>query len=274
MKYLKFLSESTNYTQIRLSFGHFCNQKCVYCYNKFNYGKKFLEKSDIDLFFKKIHESNLKNIFIHLLGGEPTVNPNLRYFEELCDKDVTIKEVRVYSNLKKHVDFFSDKITLNPSFHYKANFDHFLKELIYHRERIKRISLMDFAQKDRIQRLLEILKDYPDLLEVSEICPVFFKEYQGVNYDHPDTNKEFEYFNGEKAILISHKDIVDSKMSFKGWRCDTNTYDIGCDLGVQTACFNLGNLHDKDFRFKTFDFYCSKELCSELYKLQIYKELK
>lgn len=271
MKYLKFLSPSDDHIQIRLSFGHFCNQKCIYCYNKVNYGKKFLDRSDIDIFLEKIHQSNLSNILIHLLGGEPTVNPNLKYFEERCNKDSSISEVRVYTNFKKHVDFSSQKFTLNPSFHYKVDFNKFLAECIYHRERIARISLMDFAQKDRIPRLLKELEKYPDLKEKCEICPVFFKDKETVHYIRPDESKDFEYFDGKNKRVISQKDIYEEQLSFKGWECHSTTFDIGCDLKVQTSCFSLGDLRDLDFRFLQNRNFCPFKYCKELYKLQIYK---
>lgn len=64
----------TNSLRIITNFN--CNQKCKFCYQK-RWDKNYISVSDIENKLKKLNMNHETFNNITVMGGEPTLNPNL-----------------------------------------------------------------------------------------------------------------------------------------------------------------------------------------------------
>ena len=54
-----------------------CNYNCAYCYNEKPRTNKVLDLNRLYAFLEYLQKRTKKNIDIELIGGEPTLHPNL-----------------------------------------------------------------------------------------------------------------------------------------------------------------------------------------------------
>lgn len=88
-----------------------CNYSCSYCYNKKPYSKKNIDIERLLKFIDLLCENNNKKIAIELIGGEPTLHPNLFYFLEQVKKK-SIVDICIFTNFSRPIIFY-EKIILD-----------------------------------------------------------------------------------------------------------------------------------------------------------------
>lgn len=99
-----------------------CNYNCSYCYNKKPRTSKQLDLRKLLLFLEDVHKKTSKNIFLELIGGEPTLHPGLLEFCQTASKLKHVNTIYVYSNFSSDVSLYANlmrmcKIELNLSWH-------------------------------------------------------------------------------------------------------------------------------------------------------------
>ena len=100
-----------------------CNYSCIYCYNRMPRTLNKLNLTKLLNFIKSLHAQTQREISIELIGGEPTLHPDLYQF---C-KDVSfldyVNNILIFSNFSKDIDFYhsilslSNKIMFDLSYH-------------------------------------------------------------------------------------------------------------------------------------------------------------
>lgn len=88
-----------------------CNLNCKYCYNKKPRTGKLLDLDELYKFVTFIKESTGKNIYLELIGGEPTLHPKLcqfcKFISPICNK------IEVFTNLSANANLYSELIKYN-----------------------------------------------------------------------------------------------------------------------------------------------------------------
>ena len=223
-----------------------CNYTCEYCYNDLPRTNKKIDLNKLYFFITEILLKKLKKeyIWLELIGGEPTLHPDL---VEFCEKISKIDNINttIYTNFSKSVDYYiklleiDKRISLILSWH-NANFQ--FKEKINKIPRFfleKNITVSVIYEHKNIKNALEIF-DYihikhPYIKELS--FPLIDENinYCVEKYTTADINeykKRLPFVKDLTKIKIQYKDntykIVDqhyfitdeTRKNFKYWMCN------------------------------------------------------
>jgi len=82
--------------EIKINFGFKCNNHCIFCYEKFNYGC-FQEKTTNEVKKEILAAKKLGKLKLNLLGGEPTIRPDIFCLIEYA-KRIGFKSVLITTN--------------------------------------------------------------------------------------------------------------------------------------------------------------------------------
>lgn len=110
-----------------------CNYDCFYCYNKRPRTNKQLNLLKLYEFIIKVHSLTNKYIHVDLIGGEPTLHPQLGYFCNMINNHKFIK-CNIYTNLSCTFDIINtliltNNIELSATYHYQSNKKMFIKKI-------------------------------------------------------------------------------------------------------------------------------------------------
>ena len=136
------------YINIVVNIIDLCNKKCSYCYNMQYRFNNVLNLSDLEKF---IDNSDLKIVF-DIIGGEPTLHPNLYDFCKKMNNNSFLEKIYIYTNITANVDQYKQllqfsKINLVFSIH---SYDDFIKNLSILKliDKYKNIEYRFVANKD------------------------------------------------------------------------------------------------------------------------------
>lgn len=207
-----------------------CNLSCEYCEFKDNSIKEDIV--DLVNLRKVITENSIEEIII--LGGEPTLNNNLKYI---------INEFRlpftIYTNTFKIHDYLNHKIKWKCSFHQKymklsdfINNINFLKD---NNEQFEIIVPMDTGYNFTAYNILK------NLYENVTVEPIIYLD----NLKFSDcTFSNIEMCKGKSNIL---KTNIDNFLNFKTQKlCNIDEYQITYDFYNNRSYKCLTYLHNKD----------------------------
>ena len=102
-----------------------CNYKCSYCYNKFPRTKQLLDLDKLYQFLVSMQKNTQKKIAVELIGGEPTLHPNLLEFFEKASKLPDI-QFAILTNFYKDLQYYLElidkyKVRIIPTWHSLPN---------------------------------------------------------------------------------------------------------------------------------------------------------
>lgn len=248
-----------------------CNYKCSYC--SAGYGDD--EHRPVSTFFKggpsrdvwravlmrlkilKKHEWE-----ISLLGGEPTLHPDLREIIDKLSELDTCHAIYIITNLSKSLDYFMklcdnvhEKLTLNPSIHFEYyNSNLINKTLELHTQTNTSIqpTIMLHDNKQHWPLVIEYLEmclennlEYNStFLEpahgyipeyTDEFFTVFSKYLQHGRGIH-DVKYPITTADGRKHQVTVQDIYVDNIKKFKGWECTPKSWKIDSTGGFENSC--------------------------------------
>ena len=267
----------TGYLDICWDLLNLCNLNCPYCYARKEYQTRKEYKDSLLLVFTKPKcdrvLSQLKciknDIHVGLLGGEPTLNPNLNYIIQSLDSFNNVKKIKLVTNGTRLLSdlFLSDKLEINFSCHpSQGNFDSIYKNVI--------------LLKNKTKIITHILMDSPSRAE----------EYYNQLKDHCDTRPEYiirndqVYFVGtkipepklyqDKNQTYTFRECYDK--SFKGCRCLLTHYCIYANGDVYRECVEtrVGNILRENIVFTNKPQICQKQNCHDDFLLEIPKLIR
>lgn len=241
-----------------------CNFKCPYCYTRKNKTllNKIQNKEEIDHIINCIKNTNNK-FTINLLGGEPLLNPHLKYILDKLYELNNVEKIGIYTNSSKLIKFYNKKTVFHFSYHaIEANDDIIVKN-------------MNFCIKNNIQCELNIIvinrKD-----KINNIIKIANKLNIKINFTYIYDNNKTYYLNineSQKCQLYSINNLfyytVDEVINYKinkftNYKCYQYIYSILVNGDVLSDCsvkslfniFNVKNLNN----LKTFTI-CQKQYC-------------
>jgi MoaA/NifB/PqqE/SkfB family radical SAM enzyme len=285
-----------DYFRIEYMVSNVCNYKCWYC-SPHAYQGDFRWTKDTDLLIKNFihllnyYKSQGKTKFeLNLLGGEPTLWPDLEKFITALRKDrdisitVTTNGSRTLRWWDKHAELF-DKIlfSYHPSF---ANNEHYIQvlDLVYEKGvPCNALIMMDPKNWDKSLEMVQQCKEqskhpwFVSLMEVHSDVPYTLEQkkvFKDHNVRRPNLFRALkdEFFtvfrtsspkvvlaNGKKKSIERNWISVNNLNNFKGWMCNIGIENINIQKdGIITGtCMEIPygedfyyNIHDEKFTEK------------------------
>lgn len=133
-----------NYFNILIYLCDICNFNCSYCYNKKPRSNHKLNIDTLTNFLFKIKQNIKTNLHLELIGGEPTLHPNLNQFINNI-KPIT-NNILIYTNLSNNISIYKNlldnNINLFATWHNQNN--NFIDNLnqLYNHKHLIDISIM------------------------------------------------------------------------------------------------------------------------------------
>lgn len=241
-----------NTIQIFVSFNTICNFSCKYCYAK---SKKQLQININQLYdFLILHHNQFnKNIDLYLVGGEPTLHPDIIIFCKLCSK-LNYIHIYVHSNFSANLNIYIKllvfpNVSLILSWHIQNsifssnakklkeiyNYSKFKKQLfiIMYEHENTLLAKMIYKTLEKIDANIELsLID----LNVKRINNIYKYTNEQINdaIQFSNKNKEpniiFKYNNGKELYLseFQYNCLIYYKYikSFNNWKCESGNSQL------------------------------------------------
>lgn len=224
-----------------------CNYNCDFCYNIKPRTKCKLDLTRLLEFIKHIHNQTQKNIFLELLGGEPTLHIGLDDFCCSRLKDLQYVKAYVFTNFSKDVDYYTrllkHQIALSVTWHSKhddvtgKDFINKVRQIPFEFFSSPGIRLRVLYEKNNAKNALDVFDDlyrhgYSDYLEFDLLSDINTAQYKytyeemqafktRIQQLRPATKDDyiFEYSSGEKKYLKFTDIVKQEKFNFKNWLC-------------------------------------------------------
>jgi len=226
-----------------LFFSDNCNYNCSYCGNKFPRTKL---KLNTDLVYKYLEDLATTidgQIFIEILGGEPTTHPN---FDNFCKKLSKNNKfyVSVYTNysasLSMYINLYKLGINIIPSWHslpYDRHNNEFISKIIettkYLDKRINIRIMYEPEYSDYAINAFNTLYMYKNKLNIEFSLLVDSTSYK-INYTneqltkyklcqekvyHENDDIMIKYSNGIEKLIGYYDIFKNNELSFRYWKC-------------------------------------------------------
>lgn len=248
-----------------------CNYKCNYC--SAGFGKLatkprttnfFKNKNKIDAWKQVISRLKLANIpkcEVNVLGGEPTLHPNLHEIVTELTKIEKVFEIQLITNFTKPTKYFEKfntpehnrSLVINPSVHFEyidpVKFCNKLSEVDQMEHTTLEIGVMLHDNKkywDDMEWVLNYIIEHNMHYYVQYIEPFHnykprystemyerFGKYTDMATDHPT----YEYKTKNKTYKLDQTEISKYDLTeFKGWSCKQMAWRINEDGHITRAC--------------------------------------
>lgn len=243
-----------------------CQYKCPYCYVKRT--NELISKHNIDCVIKNLKNS-VHEMTVNILGGEPTLHPQLNYIISELNKIKNVTKITLITNGDKDLS----KLLVVPnmeilfSYHITTNDSNFLKNINLLKDKLKiRVSIMQFGNLERRQKMYDTLSELG--IEVFQDPIVINKVIKAKRLNIPN-KKEFIFDNKEYDT-----DIIFSKLDFYGWNCEFSYCSIDPDGNLYFGCDKTPYNVYKSFDVLTHPvktIKCDKHQCLDSCLLTMYK---
>lgn len=280
------LKENTLYIQIFTN--DTCNYKCWYCYNHMPRTKKLIDFDVIHKFIFNIKKQTSKKIQLSLIGGEPSIHPNLYSFcKEMNNLDNI--EILVSTNLSQSVEFYDKLMDIDVKMliTYHKNQEEFVEKLSRLKcpDMIESITVMfDPVMFDDCRKTYEMVRSLgfdtnklnlsPVLDSDYEISDLYTEEQLEVigNLDKDNCGKDFKIMFEDKTIeYVSYNDLMNYRLlNCRGWKCNVGMEYLDIDItgNVYNCKFHnpepLCNLYETNGKFilPTKPVICKSQHCN------------
>ena len=266
-----------------------CNLECQYCYNKRPRSKKYLNLDRLYKFIVELQKQSGKYISLDLIGGEPTLHPDLISF---CKKIALNKfiSICIYTNFTRDLVYFCNLIHKNINFsityHYQSNLENFINKVLEFKEKSTQINLTIMYEKNYSEQIINVFKnlikfDFQTLelalvmKDTSNRIPIDYSEKQLKQYYEICNQQK----NQIKEFSVQYSDNTVDEMSFydfqkntsistQFWKCNAGIEYLDIDVeGNVFSCvasknkiFNIYN-EIKTFRIPTKPILCKVKYC-------------
>lgn len=225
-----------------------CNYNCDFCYNIKPRTKNKLDLHKLLDFIKDVHVQTNKNIFLELLGGEPTLHSGLLEFCCRQLKDLSYVKTYVFTNFSKDVNYYlkllQDNVALSITWHSKHDditgqaFIDKVKKIPFKFFSNPGIRLRILYEKQNIKNALNAFDDlyrsgYKDYLEFDLLSDIntehyvysqeelqSFKDRIALLKKPTENDYIFEYVDGIKKYLKFTDIVKQEEFNFKNWKCN------------------------------------------------------
>ena len=222
-----------------------CNYMCNYCYNNRPRSNKLINLLQLYIYIKKIYYIINNKIVLELIGGEPTLHPQLLDFCKKINNLHFIEKCILYTNGSADIKLYTillnyNKISIDFSWHnsntkYIQTICKLLKTCS-----IKQIENSTFSIMFEHNNISTALKIFNNLKIINhnlniELLLVQKNKYYSLEYDVNDLNIYQQYLKSNKNKIVRCIDInnfyydltypeinilnANHKLIFTGWKC-------------------------------------------------------
>lgn len=236
-----------------------CQYRCEYCYCKDRLRKTFTPKyrQVYLVVLKKLKLSKNKNYKVELLGGEPTLHPEIKYIvDELTSYD-QCNTIELVTNLTKSVDWYkeieTDKMLISASLHpryYNEKFYIKCKELTDMNSNLHVVVNLPNQMtewrtvRDFMNRALDNGM-YVKYNYIHDVEGIYTSSYSDEFYDYFSTtldkcNNEMVRFvkdNGDVDLVPEYLARRDNMISFYNkFKCTPKNWFVSLDGNIHNTC--------------------------------------
>lgn len=273
-----------------------CNYNCAYCYNEKPRTNKVLDLNRLYAFLEYLQKRTKKNIDIELIGGEPTLHPNLIDFcQKLCSLPKT--HCSIYSNFSSNTSLYIQLLELGVGFTLSSHGQHEdfaakLDEIPFHYYKKNNINIrimFEFNEYCNVKTLCEKLlikyKDYFEPAIIQSNCSVYSSKYiDFYNCIDKEVRQKYVYTvvdANKKHKLLTVNMAEQHFKNFKYWLCNAGLeyFYIHADGNIY-SCINqyehrqmpLCNINSNFNNIQLKPMICMYDICPciwEVYKKKI-----
>lgn len=268
-----------------------CNYDCWYCYNKKPRSNKLLDLNKLNNFINSLQNQTKKEIKLELIGGEPTLHPNLYDF---CKKTINDKiSINIYTNFSQTLFFYQKLLDLNCllSITYHNQDRNLFLSKLFNLGTNQQKNLFDLAimyesgftensiyiynqflsntlYKKNILLSL-VLSDTTNKI-LSKYTKAELEQYKFYTQNTIAESDDFYVLYNDKSIKkLSYNDLqLDYEYSCKNWKCYAGVEYLDVDVnGDVYSCISCNrkifNIYNKTnlFRLPTKPMICSSKYC-------------
>jgi organic radical activating enzyme len=247
-----------------------CQIKCPYCTTAKYIGNGHLfSKRNADIFLDNLSKLN-KPCHITITGGEPTLNPYLKYIIERLNKIESVQTYEVFTNGLNDLTKYniSSKGRIIVSYHpLVADIDKIINNINNIKNKIKitaNIMVTNNIDPKVVDKYIEFCKSNGIFVH-TQVPYVNYKVHYKFNHD---------LFDNDVFILNSKEyttnQLYQNKLNcFLGWSCKMGSYDVIPDGSITDNCSkkivgninsNLNDIINNNFRICTKDSCIDEEL--------------
>ena len=213
-----------------------CNFACWYCPDILHSGTSGWPDLEVSLRYFRFLREKHSNVYIDIIGGEPTLWPGLPTFLESLPDGIECEITTNGSRTTKWWERVGPKLRrVTISHHLASASDEHLLEVVRVLDPVVQLSvllLLDPEFCDRIENLQKSLQE----LDISYTTKPIFPKFEGkmIDYDErattllknyhkskkiypPDSKPMHTWLDNEKVRV--HDLIIEGKNKFKGWSC-------------------------------------------------------
>lgn len=292
---------SRDILDIRLIITHNCNYTCEYCYDlQKRHSTTYIDLNAVYAFITTQCNKHKKHILLTILGGEPTLHPDLY---EFCKKVASLEYVLgicIYTNFTADNNYYLKFLNmLKLKFILSAHIQHmqFYKKLcnllsVQNAKSLIGLVTITYNYKNTIDSIKLYQKIKKLFLNVG-LAKLFQISAEAKHIAYNDTQlKALSFYNNTfekntKSMFFDHDEYVcevDNNFSILSTDFDeSNNYFIGwsCKAGIDTICIDvdgniypcqtlfynnfcaIGNIKDK-FSFNRQEILCNQKTCCNL----------
>lgn len=260
-----------------------CNYQCWYCPEHLHAGRTKWPDSEVALrYFKFLKEQNPGGVYIDMLGGEPTLWPDLADFVEGLPEGI---DCEVSTNGSRTMRWWErvgprlKRVTISHHFA-SANDDHILELAGFLKPIVETnvLLLLDPLYKDRIKAMQIALVNLGITYETKPIFPAFNRkmleyddECREILLSHYRSTKQYPPNCKPKDIWLNDEKmrprdlIISGQNNFEGWFCLAGSKKIHVDFygdvwAGSCKIQKLGNM--ADLPLFNDPVICNKKLCT------------
>jgi molybdenum cofactor biosynthesis enzyme MoaA len=265
-----------------------CQNSCHYCSSiDFNKGT-FINFQNYKLVIAKLKTLTIP-FRIDLVGGEPSLHPNLGIILNELNKLENCKILEVCTNLKKSVSYFLNlnvpKLKLTISYHptQQSNKRYLEKILKLQENNINiDININLLSEKLYWDQILEFIK----LCEEHKLSYGFNLLHRTRNYE---PNYDFEFFQkfnlylnkqepyiihifANKTIILNESEVIEQKISYNNMFCEAKQFRIDLDGRIFNDCSNI-EYYGLNLKNLVSIIKCPVEICKNQIKFNYEKTI-
>lgn len=260
-----------------------CNYTCQYCYNNKPRTKKYLNLNILFNFIKFIRQKTIKIIELDLIGGEPTLHPDLLTF---CIKLQTISNIiiTIYTNFATNILLLKQLEKVNVKFEatWHSQCKDFEQRLTqFNTNSFRTITLM--YEKSHTQYVIDMARRLNAYYNI-DIQPVIigdhFDSYTDIQLKTLNIYEQVEdrnnaifalEYNDNSIEYLTHNDIYyKTHYNYRHWICNAG-YDLlyihyngnvyPCDGFFEMKKHPIINIYNMQLNFKLKKTLCLSNSC-------------
>ena len=228
-----------------------CNYKCNYCsFSQFKSSIKFLNLYKLYNFIIQLYNLKKQDIYIELIGGEPTLDLNIIKFSNLLFKYYPHIRLGIYTNFSQNIQLYQklvkNNVNLTITWHSQHN-------NIFNQNFIRKL---DMLPKECFLKNVEIhvMFEYNNINESIKIFKILRNKYVSTELrllDHDFKTKKIYFLNNTYYSNQQINQYYNSIKKFKNY----NKYLIKCIYNNKTEIIYSINDIYLDKKFYTFRFW-------------------